>query len=97
MTDVIFSKDNVAEFSNSIKKLFDTKKSKKAKNFVINLPIEYKDIVTKFSEDKEAYGFKGSTQFRPSSVSSRCIYEDKFRATVIVSSKVTSPDVIVVK
>lgn len=97
MTDVIFSKDNVAEFSNSIKKLFGTKKSKKAKNFVINLPIEYKDVVTKFSEDKETYGFKGSTQFKLASINSRCIYEDKFRATVIVSSKVNVPDVIMVK
>lgn len=94
---MVFSKNNVTEFSTTIKNILQNKKIKKVKLFLINFPVEYKDIVTRFSENMENHGFKGSLQIKPNSITSRCQTLDKKHKFVLtVADKFKIPDIITV-
>lgn len=99
MTNFTFSKNNVGEFaSNGIKSIFQQKKFSKAKSFIINLPIEYKEIVTKFNENMENHGFTGTVKVLVNSITSRCSTNDgKHKFIINVSHKFKVPDVIAVR
>lgn len=93
MKDIIFSLDNVTDFSNSLKEVITRKKSKKVKEFLVHFPMFYKDMVTKFSENMDTLGFKGNTQFKANSITSKCMY-DKCKITLIATPKIDKIDVI---
>lgn len=97
MTDFTFSKTNIHDFSTDIKNLIKEKKFKKIKNFIINLPVDYKEIVTQLSENIESCGFTGSTKFQVNSITSRLKLNNKHNFILSVNSKLKVPDVIAVK
>lgn len=96
MLNFTFSKNNIGEFANNIKNIFTQKKYSKAKSCIINLPIEYKNIVTEFNENMKNHGFTGTTKVLVNSITSRCS-DGKNKFIINVTNKATVPDVICVK